>query len=127
MSCSVSQLRTPLMLKRLEGNENIIPPKLRELAAHDRKKETQYCETLYTYPYMQLSLKKTCDMLFTHLHHILYRTNVSVRISAFLWVTPASHTELLIGTSLILFKTNGPFFFRPVDTPNCIPMPDTEC
>lgn len=37
--CSVSQLRTPLMLKRLEGNENIIPPKLRELAAHDRKKK----------------------------------------------------------------------------------------
>lgn len=125
--CSVSQLRTPLMLKRLEGNENIIPPKLRELAAHDRKKETQYCETLYTYLICSCSLKKTCDMLFTHRNTILYRIKRIREDFGIPLDDPASHTEILIGTSLILFKTKGPFFFRPVDTPNCIPMPDTEC
>ena len=125
--CSVSQLRTPLMLKRLEGNENIIPPKLRELAAHDRKKETQYCETLYTYLTCSCSLKKTCDMLFTHRNTILYRIKRIREDFGIPLDDPASHTELLIGTSLILLKTKGPFFFRPVDTPNRIPMPDTEC
>ena len=125
--CSVSQLRTLLMLKRLESNENIIPPKLRELASHDRKKETQYCETLYTYLICGCSLKLTCDMLFTHRNTILYRIKRIREDFGIPLDAPSSHTELLIGVSLILFKAKGPFFFRPVDTPNCIPVPDTEC
>ncbi len=117
--CSVSQMRTPLMLKRLESSENIIPPKLRELAAHDRKKETQYCETLYTYLICGCSLKKTCDMLYTHRNTVLYRIRRIREDFVIPLDDPASHTEILIGTSLILLKTKGPFFFRPVDAPEC--------
>ena len=51
-------LRTPLMLKRLEGNENIIPPKLRELAAHDRKKRNSILRNALHIPYMQLFAQK---------------------------------------------------------------------
>lgn len=76
---------------------------------------------------MQLFAQKTCDMLFTHRNTILYRIKRIREDFGIPLDDPASHTEILIGTSLILLKTKGPFFFRPVDTPNCIPMPDTEC
>lgn len=66
-------------------------------------------------------------MLFTHRNTILYRIKRIREDFGIPLDDPASHTELLIGTSLILLKTKGPFFFRPVDTPNRIPMPDTEC
>ena len=85
--CSVSQLRTPLMLKRLEGNANIIPPKLRELAAHDRKKETQYCETLTHTLYAAVRSKKHAICFLRIATPYFTASNVSVRISAFLWMT----------------------------------------
>ena len=44
---TVAQLRTPLLLKNLEGREDLIAQEVRTLAAHDREKGTQYCETLY--------------------------------------------------------------------------------
>ena len=47
--CTVAQLRTPLLLKELEGRSDLIAKEIRELAAHDKKKDTQYCETLYHY------------------------------------------------------------------------------
>ena len=37
--CSVAQLRTPLLLKNLEGRGDLIAVALRRLAAHDREKE----------------------------------------------------------------------------------------
>ena len=47
--CSAQQLRTPLLLKNLEGRGDLVSPELRRLAVHDREKGTQYCETLYHY------------------------------------------------------------------------------
>ena len=56
--CTAQQLRTPLLLKNLEGRGDLIPIALRRLAAHDREKDTQYCETLYHYLTCCHSLKK---------------------------------------------------------------------
>ena len=36
--CTVAQLRTPLLLKELEGRSDLIAKEIRELAAHDKKK-----------------------------------------------------------------------------------------
>ena len=38
--CTVAQLRTPLLLKELEGRSDLIAKEIRELAAHDKKKDT---------------------------------------------------------------------------------------
>ena len=56
--CSVAQLRTPLLLKNLEGRGDLIPIALHRLAARDREKDTQYCETLYHYLTCCHSLKR---------------------------------------------------------------------
>ena len=71
--CTVAQLRTPLLLKKLEGRSDLIAKEIRVLAAHDKEKDTQYCETLYYYLTCCRSLKKTCDALFTHRNTVLNR------------------------------------------------------
>ncbi len=109
--CSVGQLRTPLLLKNLEGRSDLIPAELRSLAAHDREKDTQYCETLYYYLTCAHSLKKTCDMLFTHRNTVLYRIRRMQEDFFIPLDDPSSHADLLLGVSLILFDTNGPDFF----------------
>ena len=109
--CTVAQLRTPLLLKNIEGRSDLIAKEIRELAAHDKEKDTQYCETLYHYLTCCRSLKKTCDALFTHRNTVLYRIR---RIQDDFHIPldePAVHTDLLLGISLILFKEKGPDFF----------------
>lgn len=109
--CSVSQLRTPLLLKNLESRNDLIPPELRALAEHDRKKDTQYCETLYFYLTYSRSLKKTCDALFTHRNTVLYRIG-RIRDDFLIPLDdPTRHTELLLGTAILLFRNEGPDFF----------------
>ena len=102
--CSVAQLRTPLLLKNLEGRGDLIPTALRALAAHDREKDTQYCETLYYYLTCCHSLKKTSDALYTHRNTVLYRIRRSRE-------EPSQHADLPLGVPLILFDTKGPDFF----------------
>lgn len=109
--CSVAQLRTPLLLKNLESRDDLISPELRALAEHDRKKETQYCETLYLYLIYSRSLKKTCDALFTHRNTVLYRIG---RIQDDFLIPlddPERHAELLFGVAILLFQKEGPDFF----------------
>lgn len=109
--CTVEQLRTPLLLKKLDGRDDLIPKEIRTLAVHDKKKNTQYCETLYYYLTCCRSLKKTCDALFTHRNTVLYRIR---RIEDDFGITtdePSSYADLLLGVSLILFKEKGPDFF----------------
>ncbi len=109
--CSVAQLRTPLLLKNLESRDDLISPELRALAEHDRKKETQYCETLYLYLIYSRSLKKTCDALFTHRNTVLYRIG---RIQDDFLIPlddPERHAELLFGVAILLFQNEGPDFF----------------
>ena len=109
--CTVSQLRTPLLLKSLEGHSDLIAKELRALAAHDKQKNTQYCETLYYYLTCCRSLKKTCDALFTHRNTVLYRIRRIEDDFSIPLDDSASHTDLLLGVSLLLFEKSGPDFF----------------
>ena len=109
--CSIAQLRTPLLLKNLESRNDLISPELRALGEHDRKKETQYCETLYFYLIYSRSLKKTCDALFTHRNTVLYRIG-RIRDDFLIPLdNPKRHVELLFGVALLLFQKEGPDFF----------------
>ena len=109
--CTAQQLRTPLLLKNLEGRGNLIPIALRRLAAHDREKDTQYCETLYHYLTCCHSLKKTSDALYTHRNTVLYRIRRLQENFAIPLEEPSQHADLLLGVSLILFEIKGPDFF----------------
>ena len=109
--CTVAQLRTPLLLKNLENRSDLIAKKIRALASYDREKDTQYCETLYHYLTCSKSLKKTCDALFTHRNTVLYRIHRIQEDFAVPLDDPAMHADLLLSTSLLLFKEKGPDFF----------------
>ncbi len=109
--CTAQQLRTPLLLKNLEGRGDLIPIALRRLAAHDREKDTQYCETLYHYLTCCHSLKKTSDALYTHRNTVLYRIRRLQENFAIPLEEPSQHADLLLGVSLILFEIKGPDFF----------------
>ena len=109
--CSAAQLRIPLLLKNLEGRGGLISVELRRLAAHDREKNTQYCETLYYYLICCRSLKKTCDALYTHRNTVLYRIRRLQEDFDIPLEDPSLHADLLLGVSLILFETKGPDFF----------------
>jgi hypothetical protein len=108
---TVAQLRTPLLLKKLEGRSDLIAKEIRLLAAHDKEKDTQYCETLYYYLTCCRSLKKTCDALFTHRNTVLYRIRRIKDDFAIPLDEPAIHAGLLLGVSLLLFEKKGPDFF----------------
>lgn len=104
-------LRTPLLLKNLEGRSDLIAKEIRTLATHDKEKDTQYCETLYHYLTCCRSLKKTCDALFTHRNTVLYRIRRIEDDFAIPLDEPSVHADLLLGVSLLLFKEKGPDFF----------------
>lgn len=108
---TVAQLRTPLLLKNLEGRGDLIPIALHRLAARDREKDTQYCETLYHYLTCCHSLKKTSDALYTHRNTVLYRIRRLQEDFAIPLEEPSQHADLLLGVSLILFEIKGPDFF----------------
>lgn len=109
--CSAQQLRTPLLLKNLEGRGDLVSPELRRLAVHDREKGTQYCETLYHYLTCCHSLIKTSNALYTHRNTVLYRIRRLQEDFLIPLEDPAQHADLLLGVSLILFDTKGPDFF----------------
>ena len=102
--CTVAQLRTPLLLKKLEGRSDLIAKEIRVLAAHDKEKDTQYCETLYYYLTCCRSLKKTCDALFTHRNTVLNRIRRIKDDFAIPLDEPAIHADLLLGVSLLLLE-----------------------
>ena len=108
---SVTQLRTPLILKNLEERKDLIARDVRKLAAHDKKKGTQYCETLYHYLTCCRSLQKTCEALFTHRNTVLYRIRRMQEEFGIPLEEPSLHADLLLGASLVLFETKGPDFF----------------
>ena len=109
--CSAQQLRTPLLLKNLEGRGDLVSSELRRLAVHDREKGTQYCETLYHYLPCCHSLIKTSNALYTHRNTVLYRIRRLQEDFAIPLEEPSQHADLLLGVSLILFDTKGPDFF----------------
>lgn len=109
--CTVDRLRVPLMLKNLEGRGDLVSRSLRALADHDREKGTGYCETLYWYLACGRSLKKTCEVLFTHRNTVLYRIRRMQSDFGLPLDDPACHAELLLGVSVLLFEDKGPDFF----------------
>jgi len=109
--CTVAQLRMPLLLKNLEKRSDLIAKEIQMLAAHDKERNTQYCETLYYYLTCSRSLKKTCDALYTHRNTILYRIRRIQEDFDIPLDNPAVHADLLLGVSLLLFKEKGPDFF----------------
>ena len=109
--CSAQQLRTPLLLKNLEGRGDLVSSELRRLAVHDREKGTQYCETLYHYLTCCHSLIKTSNALYTHRNTVLYRIRRLQEDFLIPLEEPSQHADLLLGVSLILFDTKGPDFF----------------
>ena len=109
--CTVDRLRVPLMLKNLEGRGDLVSRPLRALADHDREKGTGYCETLYWYLACGRSLKKTCEVLFTHRNTVLYRIRRMQGDFGLPLDDPACHAELLLGVSVLLFRDRGPDFF----------------
>ena len=111
---SVANLRTPLMLKNLSHRKDLIPPKLISLAEHDKSKDTMYLETLYYYLISNRSLKKTCDALFTHRNTVLYRIRRIQEDFLIPLDDYAMHTELLLGSALLLFESKGAAFFTNI-------------
>ena len=109
--CSAQQLRTPLLLKNLEGRGDLVSPELRRLAVHDREKGTQYCETLYHYLTCCHSLIKTSNALYTHRNTVLYRIRRLQEDFLIPLEDPSLHADLLLGVSLILFESKGPDLF----------------
>ena len=109
--CSAQQLRTPLLLKNLEGRGDLVSPELRRLAVHAREKGTQYCETLYHYLTCCHSLIKTSNALYTHRNTVLYRIRRLQEDFLIPLEEPSLHADLLLGVSLILFESKGPDFF----------------
>ena len=109
--CSAQQLRTPLLLKNLEGRGDLVSSELRRLAVHDREKGTQYCETLYHYLTCCHSLIKTSNALYTHRNTVLYRIRRLQEDFLIPLEDPSLHADLLLGVSLILFESKGPDFF----------------
>ena len=95
----------------MSARSDLIAKEIRTLAAHDKEKDTQYCETLYHYLTCCRSLKKTCDALFTHRNTVLYRIRRIEDDFAIPLDEPSVHADLLLGVSLLLFKEKGPDFF----------------
>lgn len=102
-----------LLLKNLEGREDLIAQEVRALAAHDREKGTQYCETLYDYLICCRSLQKTCEALFAHRNTVLYRIRRMQEEFGIPLDEPVKHADLLLSVSLLLFEAKGPDFFLP--------------
>lgn len=111
----VEQLRTLLMLTAARRYRSLILPQVKALAACDREKGSQYCETLYYYLTCGRSLKDTCAALFTHRNTVLYRIHKMREDFAVPLDDPAAHTALLLSTALTLLDSKGAELF--IDDP----------
>lgn len=111
----VEQLRTLLMLTAARRYRSLILPQVKALAACDREKGSQYCETLYYYLTCGRSLKDTCEALFTHRNTVLYRIHKMREDFAVPLDDPAAHTALLLSTALTLLDSKGAELF--IDDP----------
>ena len=100
-----------MLLKNPEARSGLFSPELRTLAEHDRRKETQSCETLYFYLIYSRSLKKTCDALFTHRNTVLCRSGRIRDDFPMSLDDPERYTERLLGTAILLCRNEGPDFF----------------
>ena len=113
---TVDQLRTLLVLKNLEGCRGLIAKEIRMLHTYDKEKDTEYCETLYQYLNCSRSLKKTCDVLFTHRNTVLYRIRRMQDDFCIPLDDPSAHARLLFSVSIVLFEEKGPDFFLNTET-----------
>ena len=103
------------MLTAARRYRSLILPQVKALAACDREKGSQYCETLYHYLTCGRSLKDTCAALFTHRNTVLYRIHKMREEFAVPLDDPTAYTALLLSTALTMLDSMGAEFF--VDDP----------
>lgn len=108
---SVSQLAVPIMLNRIKEYDKLISPEIISLAEYDKRKGSQYCETLYYYLTCDHSLKDTCEALYTHRNTILYRIRKMKEDFGIPLDDPDLHFKLLLEISMVLLKQKGSGFF----------------
>lgn len=108
---SVSQLAVPIMLNRIKEYDKLISPEIISLAEYDKRKGSQYCETLYYYLACDHSLKDTCEALYTHRNTILYRIRKMKEDFEIPLDDPDLHFKLLLEISMVLLKQKGSEFF----------------
>lgn len=113
---SVSQLAVPIMLNRIKEYDKLISPEIISLAEYDKRKGSQYCETLYYYLACDHSLKDTCEALFTHRNTILYRIRKMKEDFEIPLDDHDLHFKLLLEISMVLLKQKGSGFF--ISEPN---------
>lgn len=114
---SVCELAVPLVLNKIRLCGDLLSPQILALASHDKKRDTQYCETLYYYLACSRSLKETCEMLFTHRNTVLYRIQKMKEDFEIPLDDPKAHFRLLLEVSIVLFKDKGADFFCEVNNP----------
>lgn len=107
----IAALSNAVMLTKLEGHRELINPSVRRLAAYDKEKGAQYCETLYNYLVHNRSLKETGEAMFTHRNTVLYRIR-RMRDEFDIPVDePSAHLELLLSAAIVILGENGADFF----------------
>ena len=108
---TVADLAVPVFLNQLRSHRDLIAPCVKSLAAHDREKGSQYCETLYWYLSCGRPLKETCEALFTHRNTVLYRIRRMQEEFDVPLEAPTAHLALLLSVSLVLLEQKGAAFF----------------
>ncbi len=108
---TITSLNTAVMLTKLEKHRELVNPSVRRLAAYDREKGAQYCETLYRYLVHNRSLKETGEAMFTHRNTVLYRIR-RMRDEFDIPVDePSAHLELLLSAAIVILGESGADFF----------------
>ena len=101
-------------LVNMEKRSDSLGEPIGALYRYDTENGSELCLTLYTYLCCRHSLQETCERLFTHRNTVLYRIR---RIQEDFFIPlddTAMHTELLLGTALLLFKSKGAAFFTNI-------------
>ena len=107
----ITALNTAVMLTKLAKHPEFVNPSIRRLAAYDKEKSAQYCETLYHYLVHNRSLKETGEAMFTHRNTVLYRIR---RIRDEFGISiddPDLHLGLLLSVSILILNIQGADFF----------------
>ena len=101
-----------LMLLRQLNRESVLPS-VRALGERDRRDDTLYCLTLYTYLACHHSLQETCERLYTHRNTVLYRMR-RIREDFGIPIDDSDkHLSLLISAALMLLELGREDVFMP--------------
>lgn len=91
-----------MLLKGVRGD--YVLPEVRALGERDRREETLYCLTLYTYLCCHHSLQETCERLYTHKNTVLYRVRRMREDFQIPIDDPDQHLALMLSSALMLME-----------------------